>query len=98
VGGSDINDQDNWRNGYANNCTTAGHPPDCLHMDLRVWVLDENGNRVRIDNPGANYFAAGVYEYCQVTAIDPEPPAEVPVGTAVVIDALCEPVEPDGAA
>lgn len=97
VGGSDIADQDNWQSGYRNNCTTAGHPPDCLHMSVVVSALDANGNVTPIDNPGPDYFGDGIYERCAVTSITPEPPVEVPVGTTVVITALCEPVD-DGAA
>jgi hypothetical protein len=97
VGGSDIADQDNWRSGYENNCTTAGHPPDCLHMDVRVSAPDENGTPAPIANPGPDYFGDGIYQRCEVTGITPLPPVEVPVGTTVVIEALCEPVG-DGAA
>jgi hypothetical protein len=94
---SDLADQDNWRAGYANNCMMAGHPANCLHMSVRVWA-DVNGTPTPIDNPGAHYFGEGVYDSCGVTDIDPMPPTKVPVGTTVVIKALCEPVEPDDGA
>jgi hypothetical protein len=97
VGGSDLADEDNWRSGYANNCTTAGYPADCLHMSVVVSAPDANGDPTRIDDPGPGYFSDGVYESCPVTAITPEPPAKVPVGTTVVIEVLCDPVG-DGAA
>jgi hypothetical protein len=92
VGGSDLADQDNWRAGYANKCTTAGHPANCLHMSVVVSAVGPDGKPAPIPNPGAGYFAAGVYESCPVTAITPEPPVEVPVGTTVVIKVLCQPV------
>jgi hypothetical protein len=98
VGGSDIADQDNWQAGYENNCTTAGHPADCLHMSVLVWAPDANGNPAPIPNPGPDYFGDGIYQSCAVISITPEPPVEVPVGTTVVIKALCEPVEPDDGA
>jgi hypothetical protein len=92
VGGSDLVDEDNWRSGYADKCTTAGHPADCLHLSVKAYVSDANGNQTPITNPGPDYFSGGVYESCPVTAITPEPPAEVPVGTTVVIKVLCQPV------
>lgn len=96
VGGSDLADEDNWRAGYANNCTTAGHPPDCLHLTVRAYAPDANGDPTRIDDPGPNYVEDNVYESCPVTEITPAPPAEVPVGTTVVITVLCRPVGAGG--
>ena len=91
VGGSDLADEDNWRAGYAGSCTTAGHPPDCLHMSVTVFAPDANGTDARIADPGPNYTDDGVYDSCPVTAITPRPPATVPVGTTVVIEVHCEP-------
>jgi hypothetical protein len=91
VPGSDLADEDNWRSGYENNCTTAGHPTDCLHMSVKVFAPDGSGTDVRIDDPGPNYSDDGVYDSCPVTAITPMPPATVPVGTTVVIEVHCEP-------
>jgi hypothetical protein len=96
-GGSDIVDQDNWKAGYEDNCTRAGHPADCLHMSVLVEAPDENGVVVPVPNPGSDYFGDGIYESCTVYDIEPTPGVEVPVGTTVVIRALCEPVD-DGAA
>jgi hypothetical protein len=92
VGGSDLIDQENWRAGFEDTCTTAGYPADCLHMSVRVFAPDEEGKPTRIDNPGPDYESDGVYSSCPVTAITPEPGSEVDVGTTVVIDVLCEPV------
>jgi hypothetical protein len=92
VGGSDLIDQENWRSGFEDTCTTAGYPADCLHMSVRVSAPDEEGKPTRIDNPGPDYGSDGVYSSCPVTAITPEPGSEVDVGTTVVIDVLCEPV------
>jgi hypothetical protein len=91
--GSDLADQDNWRLGYQDKCMTAGHPADCLHMSVVASAVGPDGKPAPIPNPGAGYFAHGVYESCPVTAITPEPPVEVPVGTTVVIEALCRPVD-----
>ena len=91
VGGSDLADEDNWRAGYEGSCTTAGHPPDCLHMSVKVFAPDGNGTDVRIADPGPNYSSDGVYDSCPVTAITPMPPAKVPVGTTVVIEVHCQP-------
>jgi hypothetical protein len=96
-GGSDIIDQDNWRNGYEGNCTDAGHPPDCLHMSLLVEAPDETGQPGPIPTPRADYQDDGIYRSCTVYDIEPDPGTEVPVGTTVVIRALCELVD-DGAA
>jgi len=90
VGGSDLVDEDNWRAGYEGSCTTAGYPPDCLHMSVKVFAPDANGTDVRIADPGPNY-SADVYDSCPVTAITPMPPAKVPVGTTVVIEVHCKP-------
>jgi hypothetical protein len=92
VGGSDLIDQENWRAGFEDTCTTAGYPADCLHMSVRVSAPDEEGKPTRIDNPGPDYESDGVYSSCPVTAITPEPGSEVDVGTTVVIEVLCEPV------
>jgi hypothetical protein len=92
VGGSDLIDQENWRAGFEDTCTTAGYPADCLHMSVRVFAPDEEGKPTRIDNPGPDYESDGVYSSCPVTAITPEPGSEVDVGTTVVIEVLCEPV------
>jgi hypothetical protein len=98
VDGSDLADEDNWRSGYEDNCTRAGHPSDCLHMSVEVYAPDANGDPVRIrPDPGPNYADAGVYATCPVTAITPEPPAEVPVGTTVIIKVLCQPVDAEPA-
>jgi hypothetical protein len=92
VGGSDLVDQENWRAGFEDTCTSAGYPADCLHMSVRVSAPDEQGKPTRIDNPGPDYASDGVYSSCPVTAITPEPGSEVDVGTTVVIEVLCEPV------
>jgi len=94
--GSDLDDEDGWQAGFEDKCTAAGHPTDCLHMSVVVSAVGPDGKATGISDPGPGYRDDGVYDSCTVTHITPEPPVEVPVGTTVVIDVLCQPVDAGG--
>jgi hypothetical protein len=67
-------------------------------MSVEVSAVDADGHATPIADPGPNYVDDGVYESCPVTAITPEPPVEVPVGTTVHIHVECHPVPADAGA
>jgi hypothetical protein len=94
--GSDLADEDNWQRGFEGKCADAGYPTDCLHMSVVVSAVGPDGKATEIKDPGPNYADSGVYSSCTVTHIEPEPPVEVPVGTTVVIEVLCQPVGAEG--
>jgi hypothetical protein len=97
--GDDLSNQDGWASGFQSACQSAGHEDDCLTMVVRVYQKKPGEPREEVSNPGPDYAAPGdgsdpLYSDCRIAEIIPPPPAEVDVGTKVVIKVDCVPVEP----
>jgi hypothetical protein len=94
--GSDLAQEQQWRESLDSSCREADLEPGCLRLDVKVFRDGEQG-RVAISNPGPNY-SNDEYSECLVTSMNPLSPDDggpetVPAGSTIAVQVVCTPAE-----
>ncbi len=90
----DLDKERTWSNTIAEECDKVHLEPDCLTLDVNVYA--EDGQRKKqIKNPGPDYRDDNVYDWCEITAINPptEDNKKIPAYSTVIVEVTCTPLE-----